>query len=112
MITKKHKIVFLREKKPQLLYRIFFSFVYRLLNEPSSTLINSETQTVIPKSVYDYATIVRQSLKTPRQNKLDSDVATVLGTSDPPPGFGFLHPQVYYLEQTRPVPLEPLQASI
>ncbi|CAF2150101.1 unnamed protein product [Rotaria magnacalcarata] len=83
-----------------------------LMQEASSlSLITNQTQTVISKSVYDYATVVRQALKTPRQNKLDHDVATVLGSSDPPPGFGFLHPQFYYLEQTRPVPLEPLQAN-
>ncbi|CAF3377551.1 unnamed protein product [Rotaria socialis] len=84
-----------------------------LMQETSSlSLITNQTQTAISKSVYDYATVVRQTLKTPRQNKLDHDIATVLGSSDPPPGFGFLHPQFYYLEQTRPVPLEPLQASI
>ncbi|CAF4412040.1 unnamed protein product [Rotaria sp. Silwood2] len=82
-----------------------------LINEPSSSssIIDDQTQVTIPKAVYDYAAVVRQALETPRQSKLDHDVATVLGSSDPPPGFGFLQPQFYYLEQTRPVPLEPLR---
>jgi cytochrome b subunit of formate dehydrogenase len=50
-----------------------------------------------------------EKLEHPRQNKLDHDITTVLGSSDPPPGFGFLHPRFYYLEQKRPVPMEPLR---
>ncbi|CAF3676512.1 unnamed protein product [Rotaria sp. Silwood1] len=79
------------------------------MNESSSSIIDDQTQITIPKAVYNYAAIVRQTLKTPRQSKLDHDVATVFGSRDPPPGFGFLQPQFYYLEQTRPVPLEPLR---
>ncbi|CAF3582808.1 unnamed protein product [Rotaria sordida] len=79
-----------------------------LIDEPSLSIIDDQTQITIPKAVYDYAAVVRQTLETPRQTKLAHDVATVLGSNDPPPGFGFLHPQYYYLEQTRPTPLEPL----
>jgi len=67
---------------------------------------------IIPKAVYNYAAMVNHTLETPRQNKLDHDVSVILGSSDPPPGFGFLHPRFYYLEQKRPIPLEPLQVSI
>lgn len=56
--------------------------------------------------------MVNQTLESPRQNKLDHDVTAILGSSDPPPGFGFLHPRFYYLEQKRPIPLEPLQVSV
>ncbi len=55
---------------------------------------------------------MNQTLESPRQIKLDHDVTAILGSSDPPPGFGFLHPRFYYLEQKRPIPLEPLQVSI
>ncbi|CAF1086093.1 unnamed protein product [Rotaria sordida] len=82
-----------------------------LIDEPSLSIIDDQTQITIPKAVYDYAAVVRQTLETPRQTKLAHDVATVLGSNDPPPGFGFLHPQYYYLEQTRPTPLEPLPVS-
>ena len=56
--------------------------------------------------------MVHENLESPRQSKLDHDVHAVLGSSDPPPGFGFLHPRYYYLEQKRPVPMEPLRVSI
>jgi hypothetical protein len=56
--------------------------------------------------------MVHETLESPRQNKLDHDVHAVLGSSDPPPGFGFLHPRFYYLEQKRPVPMEPLRVSM
>jgi hypothetical protein len=79
---------------------------------PSSSLIDDQGQFVIPKSVYNYATLVHQTLESPRQAKLDHDVTTVLGSSDPPAGFGFLYPQFYDLEQKRPIPLEPLRVSI
>ena len=46
------------------------------------------------------------------QNKLDHDITAILGSSDPPPGFGFLHPRFYYLEQNRPVPMDPLRVRI
>lgn len=62
--------------------------------------------------MYEYAAIVHETLESPRQNKLDHDVNAVLGSSDPPPGFGFLHPRFYYLEQKRPVPMEPLRVCI
>ncbi len=67
---------------------------------------------VIPRAVYDYASMVSQTLENPRQNKLDHDITAILGSSDPPPGFGFLHPRFYHLEQNRPIPLEPLQVRI
>jgi hypothetical protein len=56
--------------------------------------------------------MVYENLESPRQNKLHHDVNVVLGSSDPPPGFGFLHPRFYYLEQKRPGPMEPLRVSI
>ncbi len=56
--------------------------------------------------------MVHETFESPRQYKLDHDVNAVLGSSDPPPGFGFLHPRFYYLEQKRPVPMEPLRVCI
>jgi hypothetical protein len=88
-------------------------FIYhRPTDAPSSSLVENPVQVVIPRAVYDYASMVNHTLENPRQNKLDHDVTAVLGSSDPPPGFGFLYPQFYYLEQKRPVPLKPLQVSI
>jgi hypothetical protein len=91
---------------------LFFFFYGRATDGPSTSVVDEQIQTVIPKAVYDYAAMVNHTLESPRQNKLDHDVATVLGSSDPPPGFGFLHPRFYYLEQNRPIPLEPLQVCI
>jgi len=48
----------------------------------------------------------------PNQNKLNHDINAILGSSDPPPGFGFLHPRFYYLTQKRPIPMEPLRVCI
>lgn len=79
---------------------------------PSTSAVEEPVEVVIPKSIYNYAAMVHQKLENPRQNKLEHDITTVLGTSDPPPGFGFLHPRFYYLEQKRPIPLEPLQVCI
>jgi hypothetical protein len=56
--------------------------------------------------------MVHETLENPRQSKLDHDVNVVLGSSDPPPGFGFLHPRFYYLEQKRPAPMEPLRVCM
>ncbi|CAF1513424.1 unnamed protein product [Adineta ricciae] len=56
---------------------------------------------VIPRAVYDYASMVHQ-------NRFDEDVSAVLGSSDPPAGFGNLHPPIHYLRQQRPFPLDPL----
>ncbi|CAF2169582.1 unnamed protein product [Rotaria magnacalcarata] len=81
-------------------------------NDPSPSAVGEHLQTFIPRAVYDYATVVHEKLESPRQNKLDHDVNAVLGSSDPPPGFGFLHPRFYYLEQKRPIPMEPLRVSI
>jgi len=82
------------------------------LANPSKSMTDEPGEVVIPKSVYNYASMVHQILESPRQNKLEHDITAVLGTSDPPPGFGFLHPRFYYLEQKRPIPLEPLQVCI
>ncbi|UJR33272.1 hypothetical protein I4U23_020727 [Adineta vaga] len=61
------------------------------------------------RSVYDYAAVVYSKAEDPHQNRLDHDIQKILGSSDPPPGFGFLHPKVYYLTQNRPTPMEPLR---
>ncbi len=87
-------------------------FSNRSHDDPSPSAVGEHLQTVIPRAVYDYAAMVHESLESPRQNKLDHDVHAVLGSSDPPPGFGFLHPRYYYLEQKRPVPMEPLRVCI
>jgi len=87
-------------------------FSNRSHDDPSPSAVGDHLQTVIPRAVYDYAAMVHESLESPRQNKLDHDVHAVLGSSDPPPGFGFLHPRYYYLEQKRPVPMEPLRVCI
>ncbi|CAF0742395.1 unnamed protein product [Rotaria sp. Silwood1] len=81
-------------------------------NDPSPSAVSEHLQTIIPRAVFDYAAIVHEKLESPRQTKLDHDVNAVLGSSDPPPGFGFLHPRFYYLEQKRPVPMEPLRVRI
>ncbi|CAF0911594.1 unnamed protein product [Adineta ricciae] len=56
---------------------------------------------VVPMAVYGYASTIHQ-------NRLDEDVSAILGSSDPPAGFGNLHPPVHYLRQQRPFPLDPL----
>jgi len=66
----------------------------------------------IPRAVYDYATIFQQTLESSYKNRFNQDIATVHGSSDPPPGFGFLHPRFRYLQQKRPIPLEPLPVRI
>ena len=81
------------------------------MHKPATTVSKKSIEVVIPRAVYDYASMVNHTLENPRQSKLDHDVSTILGSSDPPPGFGFLHPRFYYLEQRRPIPLEPLQVS-
>ncbi len=81
-------------------------------DDPSPSAVGDHVQTIIPRAVYDYAAMVHETFEGPRQNKLDQDVSAVLGSNDPPPGFGFLHPRFYYLEQKRPVPMEPLRVSI
>ena len=86
--------------------------IARSHDDPSPSAVDERLQTIIPRAVYEYATIVHETLESPRQNKLDHDVNAVLGSSDPPPGFGFLHPRFYYLEQKRPVPMEPLRVRI
>jgi hypothetical protein len=91
---------------------VFVRFYCRPMRNPATSLVDKPIGTVIPRAVYDYATVVNRKLESPRQNKLDHDIMAMLGSSDPPPGFGFLHPRFYYLEQARPVPLEPLQVSI
>ncbi len=48
------------------------------------------------RSVFDYATMLYEKSEGPYQNKLNHDINAILGSSDPPPGFGFLHPRVYY----------------
>lgn len=87
-------------------------FVQRSHDDPSPSAVDERLQTIIPRAVYDYAAVVHETLESPRQTKLDHDVNAVLGSSDPPPGFGFLHPRFYYLEQKRPVPMEPLRVCI
>lgn len=81
-------------------------------DDPSPSAVGEHLQTIIPRSVYDYAAMVHETFESPRQTKLDHDVNAVLGSNDPPPGFGFLHPRFYYLEQKRPVPMDPLRVSI
>ncbi|CAF2406764.1 unnamed protein product [Rotaria sp. Silwood2] len=81
-------------------------------DDPSPSAISEHLQAIIPRSIYEYAAVVHEKLESPRQTKLDHDVNAVLGSSDPPPGFGFLHPRFYYLEQKRPVPMEPLRVRI
>ncbi|CAF0874711.1 unnamed protein product, partial [Didymodactylos carnosus] len=71
--------------------------------------VNDYNTTIIPRSLYDYAATVHEMFESPRYSKLHHDVSTVLGSADPPPGFGFLHPRFYYLEQKRPVPMQPLK---
>ena len=81
--------------------------------EESSPLSISQTlPMIISKSVYQYASMLHETSESPRQNKLEHDVTAILGSSDPPPGFGFLHPRYYSLEQKRPTPMEPLQVCI
>ena len=79
------------------------------MGDATPLFLNGSLPAIIPKSVYRYANMVRGSLETPRQTKLDHDVSAILGSSDPPAGFGFLHPRFYSLEQNRPTPMEPLQ---
>ena len=88
-----------------------FSSLSRTIHNPSASVEKKSIEVVIPRAVYDYASMVNRTFESPRQNKLDHDVSTILGSSDPPPGFGFLHPRFYYLEQKRPIPLQPLQVS-
>jgi hypothetical protein len=80
-------------------------------DEPVSSTNDEHTRAVIRRSVYDYAAIVHEQLESSCRNKLDDDIAGVLGSSDPPPGFGYCRPKVYYLEQRRPLPMEPLPVS-
>lgn len=87
------------------------SFFLRTIHNPSTSVEKKSIEVVIPRAVYDYASMVNHTFESPRQNKLDHDVSTILGSSDPPAGFGFLHPRFYYLEQKRPIPLQPLQVS-
>lgn len=80
--------------------------------EKSTFSVGESLPMIIPKSVYQYATMLHETFESPRQNKLEHDISTILGTSDPPAGFGFLHPRYYALEQKRPTPMEPLQVCI
>lgn len=82
---------------------------FRSHGDPSPSAVGEQLQTIIPRAVYDYAAVVHERLESPRHAKLGQDVTAVLGSSDPPPGFGFLHPRFYYLEQKRPIPMEPLR---
>ena len=76
----------------------------------SSTLyLAQQMSDSLSKSVYKYATHVHEIFEHPRQTKLDHDITKILGSSDPPPGFGFLHPRFYSFEQERPSPMKPLQ---
>ena len=86
-----------------------FFFGFRSHGDPSPSAVGEQLTTVIPRAVYDYAAVVHERLESPRRAKLGHDVNAVLGSSDPPAGFGFLHPRFYYLEQKRPVPMEPLR---
>ena len=79
------------------------------MEKSSSTILSEAVPVVISRSVYDYAAKIHETFETPRQNKLEQDVTTILGSGDPPAGFGFLHPRYYSLEQKRPTPMEPLQ---
>ena len=94
----------------------FIAFLqWRVQQIPSSppVIIQDNTlQAAFTQSVYEYAGIVYSKSDSPHQNKLDHDVQNILGSSDPPPGFGFLHPKVYYLTQSRPIPMEPLRVCI
>ena len=57
-----------------------------------------------PKTVYSYASMIHGILENPRQHTLDHDVLDLLGSSDPPAGFGFQHPRSYNLQQKYPRP--------
>ena len=94
------------------LLKIFPNQKIRSHDDPSPSAVGEHLQRFIPQSVYDYAAMVHATLESPRQNKLEHDIHAVLGSDDPPPGFGFLHPRFYSLEQKRPVPMEPLRVCI
>ena len=92
---------------------IFFVDIKRSPENPTSPPVDENgLQAVFTKSVYNYATVIYSKSEDSHPNKLDHDIQKILGSSDPPPGFGFLHPKVYYLTQNRPIPLEPLRVCI
>lgn len=91
--------------------RILFAR-FRSHDDPSPSAVGEQLQAVIPRAVYEYAAVVQEIREDPRQAKLKDDVQAVLGSSDPPAGFGFLHPRYYYLEQKRPIPMEPLRVCM
>ncbi|CAF3636157.1 unnamed protein product [Adineta steineri] len=78
------------------------------IDSSSSVKTDDHVQKPVSKAVYDYATMFHQTMEESRQNRLNEDVTTILGSSDPPPGFGVLHPPVRYLKQKCPFPLDPL----
>lgn len=71
--------------------------------------ISQQTSSNLQRSIYQYASHYQEIFEHPRQSKLEDDVTKILGSSDPPAGFGFLHPRFYSLEQERPSPMKPLQ---
>jgi hypothetical protein len=95
-----------------LILEFIFKKIRRSHDDPSPSAVGEHLPTIIPRSVYDYAAMVHEIVENPRQNKLNHDVNAVLGSSDPPAGFGFLHPRFYYLEQKRPIRMEPLRVCI
>ena len=80
--------------------------------DPSPSAVGEHLQPIVSQAIYNYAAMVHENLESPHQNKLDHDVQIVLGSSDPPPGFGCLYPRFYYLEQKRPVSMGPLRVCI
>ena len=83
---------------------------YRAMYCPSSLHVaEHHSPGAVTKSVYTYASMLHDILENPRQHTLDHDVINLLGSSDPPAGFGFQHPRFYNLQQKHPRPLEPLR---
>ena len=84
---------------------------HRAMYGPSPLIMAAYLPGAFPKTVYNYASMIHDSLENPRQHTLDHDVIDLLGSSDPPAGFGFQHPRFYNLQQRQPRPLEPLRVS-
>ncbi|CAF1076146.1 unnamed protein product [Adineta steineri] len=77
-----------------------------------SAHVEDNVKPTYTRSVYRYAAKIYGKSEDPHQTKLDQDINAILGSSDPPPGFGYLQSNIYYLTQQRPIPLEPLQVCI
>ena len=92
----------------KLIFMIFFLRYF-----VSFFLRSSSVNETVKKRLYKQALDINQvSLLTPKSQRIQSTVSKVFGLDDPPPGFGLVYPKYYYLEQRRPLPMNPLKVII